>query len=105
MMADWLQGPLFVYALYASYGFSREGTTPSLFCGRLRQQRALRHFLWDPWRDKYGRRNFAAPVLHPLSRAGELKKITHIYIYYIYTLFFFFFPLNVFVIAYIYIYY
>jgi len=57
MMADWLQGP-FVYALYESYGFSREDNATLFVCG------FGSSFLFGTFigslADKYGRRNFAA---------------------------------------------
>lgn len=56
MMADWLQGP-FVYALYASYGFSREDNA-SLFVAGFGSSALFGTFVGS-LADKYGRRNFA----------------------------------------------
>ncbi|CAE7836552.1 MFSD5 [Symbiodinium sp. KB8] len=57
MMADWLQGP-FVYALYASYGFSREDNA-TLFVAGFGSSALFGTFIGS-MADKYGRRRFAA---------------------------------------------
>lgn len=56
MMADWLQGP-FVYALYASYGFTREENA-TLFVAGFGSSAVFGTFVGS-LADKYGRRNFA----------------------------------------------
>lgn len=57
MLADWLQGP-FVYALYQSYGISREDNA-ALFVAGFGSSAVFGTFIGS-LADKHGRRNFAA---------------------------------------------
>jgi hypothetical protein len=56
MMGDWLQGP-FVYALYESYGFSREDNAILFVCGF--GASAIVGTFVGSWADKGGRRKYA----------------------------------------------